>query len=140
MKKHLTFALLAALSLSFIPGCGEADKEQAAAEAKPTDHAGYIKAMLTTARELDSLVNSVKDKASADAAAPKIEKLFAKWKSLNKGAEELGKPSEDLLRAAAGEIEEMFTKYSRCTGHMWSEFEHFNYYGSEALKKAYSNR
>ena len=83
--KRIT-ALFVLLVATFLAGCGG------------DSHASLMDEGVALTKELVSILDGVKDTASADAAASKVEALAAKGESLKKRMDAMGEPTEAQMK------------------------------------------
>jgi len=98
MIKKLT---IAALMLSLLPlaGCGTSDPYEQVTEDS-----------LACMEEMVDVLATVKDKASAEAAKPKLEAVGERMKEIEKRMEELGKPDKAKQEALEKKYKERMTE------------------------------
>ncbi len=136
MIKNVTFAVAAGLCLAGLTSCGDAKKEAAAAvAAKPTDHGGYLKVLTSLMNDFCGVCDTIKDKASADAAAPKVEAMAKQLNEYMKGLMALGEPDAATQEKLAAEGE-AFDAVMEKVGQKIAALLGNNCYESETLKKA----
>lgn len=96
MKRIFTlFVLMAAVVLS---GCGG------------DTHSSLMDEGMALTKELVGILEGVKDTASADAAASKVEALAAKGEALKKRMEAVGEPTEDQMKELGKKLGEAMTQ------------------------------
>lgn len=104
--KHL-FALIAVLMLAFCSGCGGETRESMAAES------------VSTMKELVTVLDGVKDEATAKAAKPTLKALMEKLNGLNERQAKLPMPTEAEVKALdekyGKELDDVTHKFA---GHM----------------------
>ncbi len=135
------YAMMAALCLAALPGCGDkADSDRETiykvAEAKPQDHLVITKATLACISRINGILDTVTDKASADAAAAELTPLCKALGELMKTAHGLGAPSAEV----AAQLEPLRPACGKAAGDMLGKLGRLapEYYGSEAMKKLVS--
>ncbi len=135
--KPYAFALLAVFGLAALPLC-QADEAAAPAPAPaaalPTDHIGIAEAALDTLDDIIVLLESVTDKASADAAAGKMSALKEKMSAIMVAGQALGEPTEEV-RAS---LQAMSDKAQAKLGAMLQALHTLvaqDCYGSDALEQ-----
>lgn len=98
-----------------------------------------LKGMMTSLGDLAKVLETVTDKASADAAAPKVVELSAKVKELQLSSEKMGEPSQEvqqeLMEQYSKQLEETVGKFMQASMKVGMA----NFYGSESLTKAFQN-
>lgn len=98
-----------------------------------------LKEMMTSLGDLSKVLETVTDKASADAAAPKVIELSAKVKELQLRSEKMGEPSQEvqqsLMEQYSKQLEETVGKFMQASMKVGMA----NFYGSESLTKAFQN-
>ncbi len=135
MKKNLMFALAAACCAVLAPVSAQeaAPAAPAVAPASTSEHVQYMKGMIALVDEMAEVIDSVKDKASADAAAVRIPEITKKMEELSKKGEALEEPSPEVqlqLQELAGEVLGKFMGLAmKMEGIKQADF-----YGSEAFK------
>lgn len=95
--------------------------------------------MLTTLDDLSTALEGVTDKASADAAAPKVAELGANVQALQVKSEQMGEPTpelqQEILKRYSKPLEESVGKFLQASMKVGMA----NFYGSEALSKAFES-
>jgi hypothetical protein len=94
MIKRLTIAAML-LSLTLMIGCGPSDP-----------HERVIEDAIDCWEKTIEILVTVTDKASAEAAKPKLEAIEKRIRTLAKQEDEVGKPDEAKRKALAGKYEE----------------------------------
>ncbi len=137
MKKSLTFALLAALSFGGLT-ISESKADTLAVAAIPAvsnDHVSLAKALLAGLDEMIAVLDTVKDKASADAAAAKLTTIAEDLKATVAAGESLGDPDA----ATQAQLEALKPELEARIGGLMEKLMPIamnNFYGSTALKTA----
>ncbi len=134
MKKFITISSACALAFaglthgqeSSVPATAPTPAKQASAEAQK-----LTAEMLNCMQERMDIIASVKDKATADAAAPKLTALNAKEKAV---LEKLGKLSEDDQQLAMQPNSDKLSAIIMTGIFALKSVEDNEYYGSAALK------
>lgn len=75
-----------------------------------SDHEALAEDMLDSLDEMLNLLSTVKDEASANKAAPEIEKVSKKLQEQLKEAEKLGEPAEEMNEDLKKRSKEMWGK------------------------------
>ncbi len=135
MTKSLTCTLLAAFCLGGLSSAPALAASPAAEAAIPGDHVGLLDATLVCFDEMVAVLDKVKDKASADAAAAELAPLCARLKSYAAKGEELGEPSPEVL----ARLTAMKPALEACLSALMSKLMPLamnNFYGSTALQQA----
>lgn len=98
-----------------------------------------LKEMMTSLGDLSKVLETVTDKASADAAASKVVELSAKIKDLQLRSEKMGEPSPEVQQALLGQyskqLDDTLGKFMPASMKVGMA----NFYGSESLTKAFQN-
>ncbi len=133
MKMNLMVALLAGLCFSVtLSSCGDSAVPPEAA-AKPTDHVGILKGMAACMKVVNTTLDTVKDKESADAAAEKLTPVYAAFKELVAAGKKLPDPTGDVK----GEAEAVLTEFMLAMNDVMNKLARMapDYHGSQALKE-----
>ena len=129
-------AAMADISLgNGIPAAAPAQETQAAVPAQT--YINMARDVFSAVKELTEVLSSIKDQASADAAAPQLIELTARMKELQKKAEVLPRPSAEVetqVRAAFDmqEVQQIAARFMDAFINIGMN----NGYGSEALMNA----
>ncbi len=133
MKKNLMFALAAACCTLGVPAHSQEAAPAAVAPAA-SEHVQYMQGMIALVDEMSEVIDSVKDKASADAAAVRIPEIAKQLEELSKKGEALEEPSPEVamqLQQLAGEV---LGKFMSLAVKM-EAIKQADFYGSAALKE-----
>ena len=132
MKRILTSAVIAFALCGFTAQAQEAAPATETPAAAPAAATPAIAAELTqTLDELTAVLASITDKESADAAAPKLKEMMAKFDAMESKMEEMDSQLTDEQKMTVGLT--LLAKMGALAGHM-ERIEAADFYGSEILK------
>ena len=140
MKSILITALaLAPLALADISLGSSAAPAAAATTPEDQAHITMAKDIIQAVNDLSTVLDSVKDQASADAAAPQVTKLTARMIELQKKAEAMPSPGADVeqqVRASMNmaEVQQVVSRFLNA----FIQIGMNQGYGSQALLNALS--
>lgn len=92
--------------------------------------------LMNCIRELDATLQSVKDTASADAAAPKVKELVAKMNAVSAENEKLGEPAPEIQAQVEKAIGAEFQQTMESLGNTMRPIAMNGFYDSAALTEA----
>lgn len=96
-----------------------------------------LKDMMSTLSDLTAAMEGVTDKATADAAAPKVAEIAANLQALQSKAEKMGEPSpevqKEIMEQYSKQLEETVGKFLQASMKVGMA----NFYGSESLTKVF---
>ncbi len=128
------FALAAAACCTLtVPATAQEAPLPSAVAPSASPHVQYMKDMIALADEMNEVIDSVKDRASADAAAARIPEITAKMAELSKSSEALEEPSPEVqleLQALVAEVLGKFMNLAMKT----EALRKADFYGSTAFK------
>ena len=136
--------LLTAAVLAFAPAMAQETAPAAPAApaeaAAPAADAGKFEAaarnLMGCVKELNAALQTVKDTASADAAAPKVKELVEKMNAISEENEKLGEPTPEIQAQVEKAIGAEFEQTMKDLGETMRPMAMNGFYDSEALMEA----
>ena len=111
------------------------DKRQATRE----EADALMKSMVDMLKEINTVLGSVTDKATADAAATKLQEIKTKMQDMQKKTEDMAPPSAADMTALQQQYLPEIMQVSSELQQTSTKLQENKFYGSEALEAALSN-